>query len=576
MQNRGIMNKMKNKVFQICLGLVLCAQAAFAKVTASVDNDVVGVGEKIVLSIHCDENVSARPDLSVLQNLFNVTSTSVSNQTYIINGQINNEVTWQFSLLPLQKGKLIIGPISVGKDKTNALEITVTDEPLRYVKNKNEEYQTSEPLYQLKTEVVGAQKTPFIQEQINYAVRFIDGGEVQIESLSFEETDDFIILETQKPTVQRTSEGKRLTTFFYALFAQKSGELTLPKAHLQGFVYAKPNNADSFFQNGFFGMHIPSFFGVNEPLSIASETQKINILPVPQEYMSGWWVPAKDVSLQAHFTNITTPVRVGDVLKREIELKAVGLTSKQLPEIETFVNKDLKKYGEQPQGETVVKNSEVIGNMVISDVYIPQKAGQITFPEMKIDWYDVKTGQIKQAALKEETIVVYPNENLKTTDDAPQEQMLDKKDKTDLANDKQKTALNQYLFVLAAFVCGMLFCYFMLKPKKRSVKKEKVISERDIFNKSGKKNFKLLRDNLILWAQTHYPDKQISNLQDVSRIFNDEELTKAIDNLCDALYSEHKENSFNIKLFRKIFKKTIKQKHKSEKNSHTPIPPLYS
>ena len=561
---------MKKRVGYFFLSLILFCHAAFAKITASVNSDVIGVGEKLVLSITSDEDMSVRPDLSVLKNLFNVTSTSVSNQTYIYNGQITNEITWQFTLLPLKKGKIIIEPISVGAQKTNPVEIIVTDGTAQ---NAKKDYQTSEPLYKLETQVLSPNKAPFIQQQINYAVRFIDDGQVQIEGLSFDNTEDFIITQIGKPKTEKTADGKRMITFFYALFAQKSGVLDLPTAHLQGFLYEKPD-MDSFFHGGFFNIKMPSVFGVQEPLTITSETKQINILPVPKEYTSEWWMPASDVSLSASFVDLLPTLHVGDVFKRQIVLKAVGLSGKQLPEPETFSNNDLKKYEEQPVTETSTDGSNVIGELKISDVYIPQKAGMITFPKMKVNWFDVKTGEIKEAVLDEQTLIVKPNLYLKESKEDMKALPEQKENVKNEAIDKSE--FNQYLFTTAAFLLGMFFCYMLLKPKKNEIKKARIISEKDIFSKSKKNDFRSLRDKLILWTKTHYPDKVVSNLRDVANIFDDEDLREHLDELSNVLYSENKNKSFNLRAFKKAFKRAVKKKRVSEKQRQTPIPPLYS
>ena len=83
--------KMKKSFFVFCF--VLFCFDAKAVVTASVGKQNFAKNEPIVLTIKADENVSATPDLSVLKNLFSVVSTSVSKQSYVINGQKSAETT---------------------------------------------------------------------------------------------------------------------------------------------------------------------------------------------------------------------------------------------------------------------------------------------------------------------------------------------------------------------------------------------------------------------------------------------------------------------------------------------------
>ena len=567
---------MKKIVFILTTLLVISANiVAEAKLSARVDNPVVRPNEPFVLYIDSDENLSAQPDLSVLQNLFNVVSTSVSNQTSIINGRVNSKITWHFSLIPLKDGQTTIPSISVGSEKTNPIQITVSDEaPQR--DTQNAPHQTTAPAYTVQTEVISPSAPFFIQQQLNYEIRFIDDGSVQVENISFDDTDDFLIQNLRQPTVEKTADGKRLITFHYALFAQSSGLLTLPIAHIQGFMLGKPDT-DSFFQNGFFGFKMPSFFGVQEPVSVRSEPKRIIITPAPSDYDANWWLPAQEVSLQAHFADMPQTVNVGSVLKRELVLKAVGLTDKQLPEIKPSADSSLKKYSEKPQGETSVVGSNVVGTLTTADVYIPQKAGLITFPEIKVSWYDLQTNSVQTAVVEEQTINVLPNKNLEDTQNNPLTTTQNRvSDYPQNAPSASASSDNPYLLVCAAFAFGMFFCYLILRPKKQKSAEKQTINHNEILSAVKKNNLKDIRDKLILWAQQNYPDHKIVNLQDVADIIGDETFETSIQNLIKALYADTKQTSFDVKNFQKTFKRVIKNTKKSQKQNDKPLPPLYS
>ena len=553
--------------------------AAQAAVTASVEKSSVGINEPVVLIIQSDENTSAQPDLSVLKNLFNVLSTSVSHQTYILNGQTRNEISWQFSLMPLQKGTLVIEPISVGNQKTNPVKVTISESASDEV-SADDATQTAEPIYQIETQIASPKnQKPFIQEQINYTVRLVDDGNLQIESVGFETTNDFIIKDLAKPKVRTLSSGKREIIFSYALFALKSGKLTLPKAHIQGYVYQKPK-VENIFGNGFFSFQMPSFFGVQTPVTLTSDELTADILPAPTDYQGKWWLPAKDVTLSAYFVSPPRTIRVGAVLKREISIKAIGLTGEQLPEIESFSTDAFKQYPETPHTQTDISGTDIIGTLTAADVIIPQKAGLITLPEIKINWYDLKTKQIKTAVVPEEQIRVLQNANIKENT----EQSTDSSDLSQSLKSGNKQALVQtnegippYVLLIAAFIGGMLVCYLLLKPKKQKKQpQEESFQEKDIFSKIKKDDLKILRDRLILWAQTNYKNKQITNLNDVAELLGNQDFKLAVQGLSEALYGTEQKTTFSIKSFQKIFKRALKNKKKAEKAKNTPIPPLYS
>lgn len=555
-----------------------CTLAAQAAVTASVENSTVGLNEPVVLNIQSDEDTSAQPDLSPLKNLFNVTSTSVSHQTYILNGQMKHEIGWQFTLMPLKKGLLLIEPISVGNQKTNSVKVMVSEGGSSEV-STDDAKQTAEPIYHLETQIISPKnQKPFIQQQINYIVRFIDEGNLQIESVGFESTDDFIIKDLAKPKVKTLNNGKREIIFSYALFALKSGKLKLPKAHIQGYVYQKPK-IENVFGNGFFSFQMPSFFGVQTPVTLTSDELTADILPAPADYQGQWWLPAKDVALSAYFVSPPQVIRVGAILKREINIKAIGLTGEQLPEIESPSTDAFKQYPEAPHTETDLSGTDIIGTLTAADVIIPQKAGIITLPEIKINWYDLNAGQIKTAVVPQQEIRVLPNANIKENIEesaAPSDLPQGRKSANKQTPPQQKETVPPYALFIAAFVGGMIFCYLILKPKKEKKQPQaEGLQEKDIFSKIKKDDLKTLRDRLILWAQTNYKNKQITNLNDLADILGDQDFKKAVGELSEALYGSITKSTFSIKSFQKIFKRALKNKKKAEKAKNSPIPPLY-
>jgi len=544
--------------FLIFLSTNFASQAA---VTASVEKKVFAKKEPIVLTIKATDNVSAMPDLSVLKNLFNVLSTSVSKQSYIINGQKSAETTWTFILSTNDLGKITIPEIVVGNEKTNALFVTVSDEETEDSEDSSFS-ETPKNLYTLEGEIKG-KKEPFVQEQINYIVRLRDKGELQNILIDFETTTDFIIKSLQEPVIKTAKDGLREIVFSYALFAQKSGELKIPNVYLNASIYQKPN-VKSIFGDGLFQINIPSFFGLEQPIKVEKEGEKINILPVPENYQESWWLPAQKVEISARFVDLPYRVVQGSVLTREITLKAVGLNDSQLPELNISSNEDVTQYPEKPTGRTEVSDGKIIGIQKTLDSFIIQKSGEVTLPEIVVPWFNVNTQSKEEAVLKSEKIKVYENSVQNKT-----EQSGVKEKET-----SQTTYLQNgfwlLLQIMIAFLGGVFAAYFMLKPKKK-----KTPELRDVASAAKKKDLRALRDNLILWAQKNYPDLSVSNLKDVAGILGDNDFDLAVDSLVRALYGQKDEKPFDEKYFQKAFKKAIKNKKKKKEKEETPLPPLY-
>ena len=118
---------MKKYIFYTLLMLFLTLKSAVASIVAEVSNNVQPLGQAFTLTLTADENISASPDLSVLNRNFKVYSTSVSRQNYIINGKSSASTVWQIVLIALNSGEQEIPAIKVGNESSNPLKITVTD-----------------------------------------------------------------------------------------------------------------------------------------------------------------------------------------------------------------------------------------------------------------------------------------------------------------------------------------------------------------------------------------------------------------------------------------------------------------
>lgn len=555
---------------------------AWAGVSASVQKNNFSAGEMIVLTIKSDENISQQPDLSVLKDKFSVAGTSMSKQSYMVNGQVSYEISWQLSMLPLQEGELIIPPITLGVQKTNPIKISVSgdvdvssdmsNEVGSSVPTEDEDMQSKEPIYQLEVQIEKHKEDPFVQQEINYLVYVKDKGELQNISLSFEPTTDFLIEKLEEPYVKEIA-GHREIVFSYALFAQKSGVLQVPTVHMDASVYQKPL-VDTFFQGGFFKINLPSFLGLQAPVSLNKKGPSIRVRPAPRDYSDRWWLPAEKISVSAKFVDLPQHIVEGSVLAREIIVSAVGLTDGQLPELDIVSNEEWKQYPEKPVGETLISNGKVTAVSKTINVMIPQKTGELVLPEIKIPWYNVLTQTVETAVVPAETIKVEQNYALKNSESELQiPQPTTEKNKKEVILWEM---IAPYFKIFLAFLGGILISYLCFKPKKvKQVQKNAEIKTEDIVQSAQKKDLKKLRDQLISWAAKNYPAQNVSNLKDVAKVLEDEDFNRAIDALSMVLYADQDKSAFDEKYFRKTFQRALKKQKKNKTKNQDPIPPLY-
>ena len=79
----------------------------------SLNKKIVTEGDTILLTIEYKGEKNEEPDLSSLQDDFQIVSNSKSSQINYINGVISSSKKWTIGLRPLKKGKITIKPIKL-------------------------------------------------------------------------------------------------------------------------------------------------------------------------------------------------------------------------------------------------------------------------------------------------------------------------------------------------------------------------------------------------------------------------------------------------------------------------------
>lgn len=586
---------MKKLLIWVMFLLSLSLNCQAANITAKVNRSPVPLGEVFTLTLTADESVNATPDLSVLENNFKVYSTSVSRQNYIINGQSSASTSWQIGLMALNLGEQEIPSISIGKDKSSPLKITVADASSITTDNQNTNgEQAKVSPYYLSAKLVNQDTKYYVQQQIDYEVTLTDSGSLRGNEPAFDinGADDWIIRGLGNPTVinevDKNGNPIRKITFKYALFPQKSGELTIPAVWFNGYTLNNDMSAEDIFNQDIFNISVrmPSLFGMDKPVSLRAPEQKINILPVPGGYKGSWWLPAQSVRLESKWDKDISNIKAGEAISRTVTLEAVGVTENQLPEINFPSAVGLKQYPEKPELKGGLYNQNPAAQEKIVNVYIPEKSGKITIPAIKVDWYNTKTQTFEQALLPAEEIEVLPGLGYTATEPQvtepvkaepePEAKPENLAPMTDNDNKASTKSQYEYFGLGLAFICGLLLGYLLLRyQNKNRAKPECEMRQYPSFliKKAYQNDFRALRDGLISWATGFYDNKPINNLKDIVKAADDEEFGRQMDIILTKLYNPKDEVLWNPKVFADSLERVIK--NKSKKTDKEVLPQLY-
>ena len=576
---------MKKFVLSLIVSVILSANSWAQTFEARVNRSNVPEGETFLLTVELqDAKAKGTPDFSVLNQNFTTYSVSNAYRTNIINGKVSQSQQWNLVLMPNKGGKLTIPSIALDTYKTNPITINVgAIQQVGGGNNSSQPQTANAPRFKIEAEVDN--RTPYVQQQINYTLTLYDTGGLQGDAPVFlaDNENDWIIKSLGEPQIDtKTVNGRsfREIKFRYAMFPQKSGVQEIPAVRFNGYYLTKERRNDpfaQFFDDDLFiaGFGMSDVFATRNPVALTAKPIKINVLPAAPENGGNWWLPAEDVKLHAEFNPPKPQFKLGEAVNRTIYLQASGVIDSQLPEIKFKSVPGLKQYPEKPLSEMRVENGKIIALEKITNVYIPSQVGDITLPEVSVNWFNVKTKTMEKATLPAMNIKVIGtpgNESLQqpTHQAAPQAPAPQPQP---LPSSAPQTVPNIYALSATAFVLGILLCLVVIWLWKALTTKGESSYKKLVIRAAKEKNLKLLRDSLLTWAAKHYTDEQILSLEDIANASQNKDFGIELDKLTSALYAKDT-LGWDSASFIKIFNQVCKQKQKNPKKQEI-LPNLY-
>ncbi|MFQ5548931.1 MAG: BatD family protein, partial [Woeseia sp.] len=335
---------------------VFQAQAA---VTASVDRADVEINESFTLKVTVDTEIDTKPDASALEGDFYVGQTSELTNTTIVNGQISRSRTWTYVLMPKRTGDLVIPPVTVGKEQSVPLYITVLPQSnalpgeadifVSAEVDHTESYVQAQVLYTVKVYRSVATRQPRLSEPS------LSGIDVLIELAGEEHSYDSLLNGKNYNVVERV----------YALFPQESGELAIAPARFEARVLRG-------------GRITGRKVFESEPITVA-----VNPIPEPPpEFPDAAWLPARSLELSEQWSRDPDRLSAGEPITRQVTITALGQLSTQLPIIDPAVAQGVKIYPDKPELRVSAEPEGI--RAVRTDQYamIGVRAGMVELPEL--------------------------------------------------------------------------------------------------------------------------------------------------------------------------------------------------
>jgi len=366
-------------LFLICTLWVSSAMAI--SVQAVADRNRVAVGESLNLELRVTGKPDMEPDLSALQQNWDILRRSQSSQIQIINKSISRSVIYNLTLMPKKTGTVIIPTVCFGSDCTIPLPIEVVSSPST-AKVK------SSPL--LLEADISPQKV-VVQEQLLLRIRLlrridlIDGQLTEPDPVGVatvvKQLGDARSYETQ-----RDGQIYHVIERNYAIFPQKSGILQIPALQFDGTVANGNSRFDPFSRQG-------------QRVRRMTQPLRVEVLPLPVDLGPRPWIPATTLKLQDSWQQKIPHFVVGEPVTRTLQLSAGGVLAAQLPELQLNLPEGFKSYPDQPRREDELSNSGITGLLEQKIALIPTRPGYFQLPAIDLDWWDVATGEWQRAHL---------------------------------------------------------------------------------------------------------------------------------------------------------------------------------
>ena len=372
--------------------LMAFSVAQAAPVTAKLDRSSAVVGETVTLILQTtDTNQSMDTDLTVLQTDFDVLNQRSETQMSFVNGRQTASVRLVITLEPKKEGNLTIPALKFPGASSSPLVLKVAAAPALAPGD-------AEPVF-IEVTVQPDSGPYYVLSQVSLMVRIFYQANLTEAAINppTPEQASVRLLDEVPYQSDRNGERYRVLERRYAIFPERSGTLTIPAMQLSGRLIERPS--DRLWQPTVRGRRV----------RVESEPLTLEISPRPANYRGDFWLPARRITLSQQISDIEK-LHVGEPVTRTVILDAMGLEENMLEEPAWPEVPGTRIYPDQPQGISRDDGEWVLGHKEFRYAVVPEKAGELVLPEIRLDWWDTITNQQRTAVLPEHRVTVLPSE----------------------------------------------------------------------------------------------------------------------------------------------------------------------
>ena len=222
--------------------------------------------------------------------------------------------------------------------------------------------------------------SPYVQQEVRLTVTLFRRSSLESGVFLTPEVPNAVVVplsESAPREILRDGEALQMIEKRFLLIPQRSGRLAVPAPVFTGrAAYARGRPLD------------------------------LDVRPRAAGTGSGWWLPARSLTLEDSWRLPDPPYRVGDQLERTVVLKAEGLTGAQLPPLALPDGPGIaaRRLAAEVGGSTA--GDRLVGRRVERHLILLESPGSAPIPPLRIAWWDVTVDQRRTTTIDGRTFSV--------------------------------------------------------------------------------------------------------------------------------------------------------------------------
>lgn len=383
--------KYKQSIIQLIsmMLLTLVASTASAKITLALDRTDIHENETFHLRVQVEDSrtLSAGASKNFIPEAITIRSRQEFNSSVIINGQYNSQMGWDFELLAKEAGIYTIPALKIGNEHSDPFTI-------RIMPQQDDIADTSNAKIKLRAKL--SNEEVYVQQQLMFTVRIYRSVVARNQKITPIRVSNALVEQlgdNKTFDVVQNGNNFRVVEQRYAIFPQQSGEMVIEPITYSATILEEDSGRSPWQRSQL------------KPINLSTQKYSVKVKPKPQNAAEPW-LPASKLELEAEWQPKNQTFRVGDPANLDFIIKGTGLLKTQLPTV-TFPDQEgVTIYRDTPQYRQRINRFGVNSYHFEKVAIIPNQAGDITIPEVKVPWWNVKTDQQEYAVLPAQTIRV--------------------------------------------------------------------------------------------------------------------------------------------------------------------------